>query len=488
MPAINAKNISQYIDKSQQKINLTDQKALKRCDAFLLIWDGMSVMPAVKKIDIEYNKQYKNKLSNLAGYLDDIFGQTTFDEQKSKIQVGEITLNFKPGKPPGEKRDNTPTDMQEKGTVDIFNSVLDRNKPYPTIASMKTDGVLMKQLEKTFSSKGNHTDKINDWLLTYFEQQEKFYFHKKFGHYSWSTFKYGNESFVDFFRTRIKLFQNQEGDLVKKYEEWNPSDIWAAKNLSGMQREIKEAFEIDMKQKRKSPPQVSKLNNLLIQYMNDDKLVGISLKKIEKPASSHIELFNITPKLSKISQVVVYKWNDLDFEIKNIAKDTLVTTYVRYKQSHTMNINLGEKRKFGNLSFNTQIKGSSAQGGQAPVAFVLSLLHSQGSEKDFMNDHNKVAHDILQYKEERKEWEKRYEFLLKQSKISGLIPWAKFDKYIRDLYFDNQEPVAVAKLMLIHFYYEAFKNYPNNEQFWISLLHLGMKVGSRWPPHAKISD
>ena len=46
----------------------------------------------------------------------------------------------------------------------------------------------------------------------------------------------------------------------------------------------------------------------------------------------------------------------------------------------------------------------------------------------------------------------------------------------------------MTKLMQIDFYYDAFKNYPNDQEFWISLLHLGMKVGKRFAPHAKISD
>jgi len=45
--------------------------------------------------------------------------------------------------------------------------------------------------------------------------------------------------------------------------------------------------------------------------------------------------------------------------------------------------------------------------------------------------------------------------------------------------------------MQIDFYYDVFKNYLNNKQeyadFWIALLHLGMKVGKKFAPHAKIS-
>lgn len=50
--------------------------------------------------------------------------------------------------------------------------------------------------------------------------------------------------------------------------------------------------------------------------------------------------------------------------------------------------------------------------------------------------------------------------------------------------------LAVSKLMQVSFYYDALKNYKTNQSladFWIALLHLGMKVGDRFAPHAKIS-
>ena len=41
------------------------------------------------------------------------------------------------------------------------------------------------------------------------------------------------------------------------------------------------------------------------------------------------------------------------------------------------------------------------------------------------------------------------------------------------------------------YYLAHMKNYLNNKQeyadFWIALLHLGMKVGKKFAPHAKIS-
>ena len=71
---------------------------------------------------------------------------------------------------------------------------------------------------------------------------------------------------------------------------------------------------------------------------------------------------------------------------KNIVKAEKVTTYIKFAKTHTMNINLNDKKKPGNLSFNTQISGSAAQGGQAPVKLVENLLNKNIQKDEFVND------------------------------------------------------------------------------------------------------
>jgi len=485
--ARNASMVAQYITKDD--LDNKDITLLRKHKTQLIVSDGMSVDPFREKIEIEYLPQYYNDIPKLADYLANVFinDDVEYDMlggKKATITVGKINLKFAPKKE--GKRNQTPTDIQEKGTTVIFNRVLKLNKTYPSVEAIKADKILMGELKKTFTKK--FEDNLDDWLLSYFEQQEKFFLHKQYAPSKWSPFEYNGSSFTKFFRQFIKEgLQTIDGSRIKTYEQWNPADIWAAYDMSAMKREINEAFKIDRK-KAKPLPRVSKLNNLLIQYMNDSRLVGISLKKIEKAGQTHLEFFNITPKSMKISKVVNYKMNDLTFDVQNIAEHTKVTTYIRYgsPKTHEMNINLGDKKKFGNLSFNTQIKDSSAQGGQAPVYSVINLLHTQGTERSFKNDHNNYPHDIVKYGKERTKIEKEYNFV--KSKTTGLISWTDFDNYIKDLYMEDLPQIAVSKLMQIDFYYNAFKNYPNDEQFWISLLHLGMKVGKRFAPHAKISD
>ena len=47
--------------------------------------------------------------------------------------------------------------------------------------------------------------------------------------------------------------------------------------------------------------------------------------------------------------------------------------------------------------------------------------------------------------------------------------------------------IAQSKLMQLHFFHDALKNYASDKEFWTDLLYLGLKVGERFAPHAKIS-
>ena len=95
-----------------------------------------------------------------------------------------------------------------------------------------------------------------------------------------------------------------------------------------------------------------------------------------------------------------------------------------------MNINLGDKKKPGNLSFNTQIKGTAAQGGQAPVKLVEKLLSAKGSSKEFINDHSKYPKVEKNKKDgfldKEKDWKKKYEFVKLKSNNTSWPVWDSF--------------------------------------------------------------
>lgn len=481
------------------KLTSTERSKIRRefGSAFLSTISAGNIIPPKsfqsRTVTFEYPKSDKNNLSKFSDYLSSIFKvQATFNSSTLKLEVkgaNKVTVNFKEKKDPQVSRKQTPTQYQEKGTTDVFNRVLDENKRYTSVEDMKKDKKLMDDLRDTFSGKtakknaGDHRDKIDDWMNTFFSQQDLFFI-QKYSPAIWSKFEYHGDDWVTFWSKFIKKVKTQDGSFVGDYTTWNPSDIWAVKNKKECNDRIDAAFKKD-----KGDPRLSELNNLLIRMMIDKQLVGISLKKIDG-SGAKLEEKNLDDKSRKISEVVELESKHIDLQLDNIVQQEKVTTYIKYAETHTMNINLSDKKKFGNLSFNTQIKGAAAQGGQAPVKDVLKLLHGKGSSKKFNNDNKSYPQKLSDYQKDADSWKNRYMEVKNKTGSSSWPSWEDFKKYIGDLYRDKKSPIAVSKLMQIDFYYDVFKNYKSNQDyadFWIALLHLGMKVGEKFAPHAKIS-
>ena len=487
---VNPQTVSDNL--SWKMLSRTEQKYVQ--NNFGRLWEVMAAGNLIppksfqaRTVNFEYLPKDKKELSEFAGWLEYILeSPTTFNKSTLKLVVGKgskITINFKEKKDPKESRKQTPTKIQEKGTTDVFNRVLDKNEQYNSVEDMFKDGDLMKDLRETFTK--THADKIDDWMKTYFSQQDLF-FMKKFAPSNWSTFEYHKQDFVHFWQDFIKKVKDKKKP-VGDYTTWNPSDIWAVKNKSAVNKAIDDAFKEDG-----TDPQLSTVNNLLRTLMDEKnpQLVGISLKKIEKEGA-HMELINIDERSMKLSKVIQLKMQDIELQLANIVQQEKVTTYIKFAGTHTMNINLGDKKKPGNLSFNTQIKGTAAQGGQAPVKLVEKLLTAKGSSKEFKNDHNQYPKKVDAFWDSAKDWEKKYNFVKQKSNSSSWDSWKDFESYITDFYKDKKPQLAMTKLMQIDFYYDAFKNYSSDQDladFWIKLLHLGMKVGDRFAPHAKISE
>ena len=445
----------------------------------------------------------KKKIEEIIDDLNMIFGvysdKPNAKENSRVVRVGNErksnefkgVVNFRIQRASSSGRKQTPTQYQEKGTTDVFNNVLERNKRYTSIADMRKDSTLMKDIRNTFSGKtakknvGNHTDKVDDWMNTFFNQQDLF-FMQKYAPSKWSKFEYHGQDWVTFWSNFIKKVKTQDGKPVGNYTTWNPSDIWAVYDKKKVNDAIDEKFKKDQ-----GDPKLSKVNNFLIKLMKESKLVGISLKKIEG-TGAHLEEMNINLKTMKLAEVIELKASEIDLQLDNIVNAEKVTTYIKFANTHTMNINLNDKKKPGNLSFNTQISGSAAQGGQAPVKLVENLLNKNIQKDEFVNDWKNYPIDADSFWDQEKMWKHKYEIL----KSKGNSSWPKWEgrtgfyNYITNFYKIGKPQLAITKLMQITFFYDAYKNYPKKQDFadfCINLLHLGMKVGDRFAPHAKIS-
>ena len=381
------------------------------------------------------------------------------------------------------KRGVIPTPIQEEGSTIIFNQVLVGNKDFKDEESILADDDTRKLLEVCFKQKGNWTSRLEDWTWTYWQQQHELF--KKYTNPNWSPFVYGKDEqdFVTFFTELIKEVKTN-GVNVGNYTTWNPSDVWAAYKMDKVKEDIEEAME--------EGKTLGELNGTLIRLFKEERLVGISLKKVLYGKDANLKLVNIDTKTMRLGEVDAYGMPQIKLQIGNIFEpNETVTTYIKFGTDNdfAININNPDKKKGSNLTFNTHIKKTpAAQGGQAPVAEVEKLLHANGSKATYVNKWKNypLDDDTFMLEKNQKEYKKMYKLVSETYK--GPKPkYEKWQEFISNLYNNNKTFVATAKLMHLHFFYDAINNYGRNAEFWTDLLYSGMKMGKRYAPHAKIS-
>lgn len=454
-------------------------KLLKQFKVTLLIKDGMVVTPKSRVVDVEYNKNYEKDLVNLVPYFTEIFGGASFDEKKKEITVtgrsGSIKVNLK------QKKASTSTGggvidtkIQEEGTTVVLNQVIHKNKKFDKKEDILADKDTADKLKKLFGRK--YEDRLEEWSHSYFEQQKEFL--KKFQSAKWDIFVYGQEDFVTFFSKQIKNVARSLDPLkpVGNYTTWSPSDIWAVYEMDKVKKDI--AKNINPKTQN-----LVELNNLLINLFKEKKLIGLSLKKIASNKSANLKFVNIDTSTMRLGDIEKYKMSDISFDFDNISVGDKVTTYIKFGSQSDYSINI--TRAGQNLSFNTSIKSTpAAQGGQAPVKMVENLMKKNGSGITFVNDHNKYPQSYSEYIDESDKYLKMYESIKKY--LNKNVTYSEFKDNLSSAY-EKDKRNAVVKLMTLNFFYDALKNNSKNVEFWTDILYLGMKVGDRFAPHAKIS-
>jgi hypothetical protein len=454
-------------------------KLLKQFKVTLLIKDGMVVTPKSRVVDVEYNKNYEKDLVNLVPYFIEIFGGASFDEKKKEITVtgrsGSIKVNLKQKKATTSTGGGViDTKIQEEGTTVVLNQVIHKNKKFDKKEDILADKDTADQLKKLFGRK--YEDRLEEWTHSYFEQQKEFL--KKFQSTKWDIFVYGQEDFVTFFSKQIKNVARSLDPIkpVGNYTTWSPSDIWAVYEMDKVKKDI--AKNINPKTQN-----LVELNNLLINLFKEKKLVGLSLKKIASNKSANLKFVNIDTSTMRLGDIEKYKMSDISFDFDNISVGDKVTTYIKFGKQSDYSINI--TRAGQNLSFNTSIKSTpAAQGGQAPVKMVENLMKKNGSGITFVNDHNKYPQSYSEYIDESDKYLKMYESIKKY--LNKNVTYSEFKDNLSSAY-EKDKRNAVVKLMTLNFFYDALKNNSKNVEFWTDILYLGMKVGDRFAPHAKIS-
>ena len=400
---------------------------------------------------------------------------------------GNVYVLLSPSKSGSVERKSgvIPTKIQEKGTTIVFNQVLDKNKIFEQEQDILGDADTKKKLLACFGKQWE--GRLEDWTWSYFQQQKEFF--DEYKDNKWSPFVYDNQNFVDFFKNLVKKVKTGNNEPLKPlgtYETWNPSDIWAVKKgrMGAIKKEIAAAIP--------DPSHLLELNNILVKYMEDHELVGISLKKVNHPREAEIHLHNVegSAKLKKIvgvfSKIERYDMSDIKFEPDNILKLSSVTTYIRLGPNSKFSISI--TRSGNNTSFTAQIKRTpDAQGGQTPINQVLKLLKGNEFSKS-EKDYPQTAEDFLS-KPNQKTYKTYFDLVSKHAKDkSKILKWDDWKEELNLLYSRDVRDAKVS-LMQLSFWYSALHHHLKDPEFWTDMLYYGMKITSKgeFAPHAKIS-
>ena len=404
---------------------------------------------------------------------------------------GYAALNFSGGMlvlDPEEDEDagkgTVPPHVHERGTALVFTRALHSKKPFKSEDDLQNDEELTKDLKKAFGTKWEH--RRRDWTHSFYEQQQAAL--KEYSQPSWAEFEYGNESFVKFFEKHMDKLHRDLDPKVKvgRYERWNPSDIWAVK--TGRMDEIK-----DQLKKQISPQTVlTEVNGILINLMEKNELVGISLKKIDKNQGGKIRLYNVDTSaalkaLDSYANLERFTIKDIHFEPDNILLAKNVTSYVRIGKGDKYTISITNAGN--NISFTAQIKGTAAQGGNAPIDMVHQLVKS----KEFKKNHGSYPKnaDAFMSKQNGTYYKRIYKEVSKYaSSASQKMKFEDWQQKIVSVYGGRKgERDAKVMLMELTFWYDALTKFAKDAEFWTDLLYYGMKVTSKgaFAPHAKIS-
>ena len=429
-----------------------------------------------KKLTATQQKKLKQDVLKMLN--DNFFGSYEIGDIKYDGFESVLKLKVEQGGVAGP----VPTAIQEAGSAFILTQVLKNNKKFASAADIMNDNDTKKGLEKIF--KAPYDKSVNEWIHSYFEHQKAFF--KKFQPAQWDVFEHGGQDLMEFVKEQCQIVKEvtASGKLkdVGKYETWNPADIWAVKDKSQVKKQIDNAIQKD------GTATLKELNNVLLNLMKDNKLIGLSLKKIDPKEKANFVYVNKDPKKIEFAQVEEVKMSDITIEIKTEETVDGMSQggYVLFGK-YTINVIRTPGSGFSNLKYESVIKGSGGRGGAAPVDLVATMLKSKIPGHTYVNRHQDYPETADDFKNDKRNYERMYDSL--KTNINGTKNYAEFRSRILKMYrSDNSKSRAVAqsKLMQLHFFSDvlSIKNYA---EFWTDLLYLSLKVGKRFAPHGKLA-
>lgn len=423
--------------------------------------------------------------TNVRGYIKLLVTNqfpATFDETQSAydIQIKNITVRFlKPKKPSA----SLTTDIQERGAIFVFNQARKTGIVFNTWQDIMKNEETAKGLTDIFKSFGEVPE---SWLVSYFKQQKKLF--SVLGKDGWDTIEYKDpNSMMNKIKELIKNVTFNSKSI--KYENWSPSDVWLVKQKDDVLKEL----QGNVVNSHHSQT-LQELNDKLLKLIKEERLVGVSLKKVPaKEQEARFVYVNVSPQKS------------ITFNLANNQQNVKITINLKYESNKPQKIIESTFIKIGNyqlqiksnsgsstdssLKFESLSKGLGGRGGKAPLDYVSDLMKDYKIGR-LLNDWKKYPSTAEEFSK-TKSYERVFNTLKSKSNVDlNVNTYDEFQQSILSLYAESDEKwhrVARTKLMEMVFVYQTTKLKSNlYEDFWKDMIYLSIKEGIKFSPHGKL--
>lgn len=482
---INSSNILQYIDSYNRKFE-TDY-GIASIFHNKLSFPSRAGITGKKVIPIQMSELVaRNTIErNVRGYtkllIDNQF-PATFDETQSayEIQVKNITIRFlKPKKLPS----SLTTDTQEKGAVFVFNQARKPGIAFNTWQDIMKNEETAKGLTEIFKSFGEVPE---SWLVSYFKQQKKLF--SVLGKDGWDTIEYKDpNSMMNKIKELIKNVTFNSKSV--KYENWSPSDVWLVKQKDDVLKEL----QGNVVNSHHSQT-LQELNDKLLKLIKEERLVGVSLKKVPaKEQEARFVYVNVSPQKSITFNLVNNQQNvkitmNLKYE-SNKPQKIIESTFIKIANYQLQIKSNSGSSTDSSLKFESLSKGLGGRGGKAPLDYVSDLMKDYKIGR-LLNDWKKYPSTADVFLK-TKSYERVFNTLKLKSNIDlGVNTYDEFEQSMLSLYAESDEKwhrIARTKLMEMIFVYQTTKLKSTlYEDFWKDMIYLSIKEGIKFAPHGKL--
>ena len=405
----------------------------------------------------------------------------------------KFTLSAKKG---AGKADAKTTAKQERASAYVLGAALMNNAGFGSWKDIsKYSGKVEDVVEgKTFNSvteawtnngtEGEDTDLSEEWLDVFYKQQKTLLNKLKKRDYK----KFNREGgFMKFISDIVK---DKFG--ISQKDNWNPADIWAIKDQAAVEKIIEETVDGNGSQT------ILELNAVLRKMFQEERVVGISLKKVSGK-DAQWEVINV-------EELGLEEDRDYNYGVQT---PTINLTFSTKKQEfgtqdarivvngnqadYDFQIKANDSAKDSNLKFEpTQSGARAARVGKAPVAMVQALLKDNKVGTKFVNRHIQYAKDYDEFVANKgaspyTSWDSVFTSLKGHGVPMGINTVKQFQQSMRRG-FDSEKPyVANSKLMQMKFLNVVMEmTEKKRQEFMTDMVFLSAKRGKRFGPFGKL--